>query len=102
MEITLNELSQLQIKGNIKSPEHFHKIKDITQELLSRGEKMIHLLIEDSFSITSAVIHHLSHLIRHETVAVRIEARDPRLFQTLKSLDLIEHFNVKMMSQVAA
>ena len=99
MEITLNELSQLHIKGNIKSPEHFHKIKEKTHELLQQGDKMIHILIEDSFSITSAVIHHLFHLIHHETVSVKIEANDPRLYRTLESLELIEHFNVKLAAR---
>lgn len=102
MEITMNELSQLQIKGNIKSPEHFHRIKEKTYEILANGEKMIHLLIEDSFSITSSVIHHLSHLIHKETVHVTIEARDPRLYHTLESLELIEHFNVRLLQHKSA
>lgn len=99
MEISLNELSQLSIKGNIKSPEHFYSIKDTSYELISRGEKMIHLLIEDSFAITSSVIHFFTHLIRHEAVTVRIETRDPRLYRTLENLELIELFNVKMMNR---
>lgn len=99
MQISRNELSQLHIKGNIKSPEHFHRIKESTHELLEQGEKLIHLLIEDSFSITSSVIQHLTHLIHHETVSVRIEANDPRLYRTLENLELIEHFNVKLMQK---
>lgn len=99
MEITLNALSQLHIKGNIKSPEHFYTIQETTKELLSKGENMVHLLIEDSFSITSSVIHYFSQLIRHEAVTVRIDASDPRLYRTLENLELIGAFNVTLMQK---
>ncbi len=96
MRIHKNDASQLEIHGNIKSPEHVETLRSHIDELLHAKLPTVHLMIHDSFSITSSVIHFFSELVHAGDVVLHIQARDPRLYRTLENLGLVESFNVRL------
>lgn len=96
MQIKINGSSELIITGNIKSIEDSQAIKSAIGTLLQQGAKGIRLKIEDSFSMTSTVIGHLMKLVNLDKIAVSLAVEDPRLYELLDELNLVQDFNVRL------
>lgn len=79
------------IKGNIKSVSDFQAIKSTIDGV--EGDN-IHLIINDSFSITSSVIGYLNKLIHKDGITIHMSVNDARLYDLLNDLNLISLFNV--------
>ena len=96
MEIEQSRSNELTIIGNIKSIEDGIMIKREIEALQQGGAKSILLRIKDSFSMTSTVIGHLMKLVRLDKIAIVMVVGDPRLYQLLDELSLVQPFNVSL------
>ncbi|ADU65808.1 hypothetical protein LGV61_05575 [Desulfurispirillum indicum] len=102
MDIQKKDSSTLVITGNIKSIRHSQMIRESVEQCLRGGVKSIHLIIEDSFSMTSTVIGFLMKIINEEGVKVSMTISDHRLWQLLNDFQLIEMFRVQEKSSSAS
>lgn len=96
MQIEVSGSHELTIRGNIKSIDDSNRIKD-TLGTLRKGEAGILIKIPDSFSMTSTVIGFLMKLVHVDQVRVSLVVGDPRLFQLLEDLSLVQTFNVRCL-----
>jgi len=99
MHIEHSGNNEVVITGNIKSVEDSIQIKNIINDLVTKGSRRIHLNIKDSLSITSTAIGFLMKLVHHEKVHLSISVGDKRLFTLLEELSLLQQFNVRLAGQ---
>lgn len=97
MEIKVHG-SQVEIKGNIKTPENYMAIKEHVQRIVDKGTNDIQFIIEDSLSMTSSVIGYLMKLVNVDKVQINMQIRDKRLIELMEELDLVRLFGVKKIT----
>ncbi|MDD2898421.1 MAG: hypothetical protein PHI31_06880 [Desulfuromonadaceae bacterium] len=95
MQIETRGSNELVITGNIKSVEDSQDIKKAMQLLQQNGARNMLLKIQDSFSMTSTVIGFLMKLVNVDKIPVSLVVGDPRLYQLLEELNLVQAFNVR-------
>jgi hypothetical protein len=95
MQIESRGSNELIISGNIKSIEDSQEIKMAIADLQRSGAKNVLLRIQDSFSMTSTVIGYLMKLVNIDKTPVSLVVGDPRLYQLLDELSLIQTLNVR-------
>jgi len=99
MQIEHKSSNELTLIGNIKSIEDSSEIKNAINTLQKNGTKSIHLRIIDSFSMTSTVIGYLMKLVNLDKISVSLVVGDPRLYQLLEELSLVQSFNVRLIEK---
>lgn len=95
MQIEQRGNNELVITGNIKSIEDSQDIKKAIQALQEKGAKSVLLRVIDSFSMTSTVIGYLMKLVNIDKLTISLVIGDPRLYQLLEELSLLQAFNVR-------
>lgn len=95
MQIEQRGSNELVITGNIKSIEDSQDIKKAIQTLQEKGAKSVLLRVMDSFSMTSTVIGYLMKLVNIDKLTISLVIGDPRLYQLLEELSLLQAFNVR-------
>jgi hypothetical protein len=99
MEIETRAGGELVITGNIKSIQDSALIKQALSALCDQGAGALTIRVEDSFSMTSTVIGLLMKLVNVDQLRVSVLVGDPRLYQLLEELCLIEAFNVRCLEK---
>jgi hypothetical protein len=99
MQIVNNGGNELTISGNIKSIEDSAAIKDAVTALKEKGATSMHLMIQESFSMTSTVIGFLMKLVNIDKIRVTLVVGDARLYHLLDELSLQQVFNVRLIEK---
>lgn len=99
MHIEFTGTNELTFIGNIKSIEDSNDIKTAVNAITKGGVNSIQLKIQDSFSMTSTVIGFLMKLVNADKIRVGLIVGDPRLYQLLEELCLIQIFNVRSVER---
>ena len=99
MQIEHKSSNELTLIGNIKSIEDSSEIKNAINTLQKNGAKSILFRIKDSFSMTSTVIGYLMKLVNLDKISVSLVVGDPRLYQLLEELSLVQSFNVRLIEK---
>ncbi|MBB5021464.1 hypothetical protein [Desulfurispira natronophila] len=95
MEIHTRDSNTLVISGNIKSIRHSQLIRESVENILKKGSRSLHLIIEDSFSMTSTVIGFLMKVANEEGIKISMTVTDERLWQLLSDFQLLDMFHVQ-------
>ena len=85
---------RVEIDGVIKSVADSQSIKDAVNSCDEDGTKVV-IDIVNSFSITSSVIGYLLKKVQADKMKLEIIARDDRLKELFKTLNLVEILNVR-------
>jgi hypothetical protein len=96
MQIERTGTTELIITGNIKSIEDSIQIKEAINSIREAGGRNLQMRIVDSFSMTSTVIGNLIKLVHHDKVQLSITIGDPRLYDLLEELSLVQTFNARL------
>jgi hypothetical protein len=99
MQIEKSGANEFAISGNIKSIEDGTAIKDAINACKKEGATGVLLRVQDSFSMTSTVIGFLMKLVNIDTFRVSLVVGDPRLYQLLDELSLVQAFNVRLIEK---
>ncbi|WP_027389270.1 hypothetical protein [Chrysiogenes arsenatis] len=94
MELYKKNQSTIVITGHIKSIIDAQTIRKSIEDSITQGSRSIHLIIEDSFSMTSAVIGFLLKVV-NDGVQISITLSDHRLWKLLNDFQLINVLNVQ-------
>lgn len=94
MELYKKDQSTIVITGYIKSIVDAQTIRKAIEESVAQGTRSIHLIIEDSFSMTSAVIGYLLKVV-NDGIQISITLSDHRLWELLNDFQLVSILNVR-------
>ncbi|MBQ3033998.1 MAG: hypothetical protein IJD28_06430 [Deferribacterales bacterium] len=98
MDIEIKGTNEIVLSGNIKSLKDYQNIKQTVTDMIAGGVDNIIIKTPESFSITSSVIGFFMKVIFQDHVKITLYVSDPRLFNILEDLQLIETFNVIRVS----
>jgi hypothetical protein len=96
MDLKVTGPAEVTIGGDMKSMEDYQEIKNVIRGMIEKGNRGITLKMPDSITMTSSVIGYLLKLVRGDGIEVKVEVKE-ELYDTLKSLKLIEAFKVTLM-----
>ena len=91
--------NELTISGNIKSIEDSTQIKEAVDALKRGGASSLILKVQDSFSMTSTVIGFLMKQVNIDKMSITMIVGDPRLYQLLEELSLVQPFNIRLVER---
>lgn len=94
MEVYKKNPSTIVITGHIKSIIDAQTIRKSIEESIAQGSRSVHLVVEDSFSMTSAVIGFLLKVV-NDGIQISITLSDHRLWKLLNDFQLITVLNVQ-------
>lgn len=86
--------NKVTIEGNIKSIVDFQTIKSSVDALVA-GNKSIIIDIQNSLSLTSAVIGYFNKLILKDNINIQVNVGDKQLYELLSDLNLATIFNLR-------
>lgn len=96
MDLKVTGSAEVTIGGDMKSMEDYQEIKNVIRGMIDKGSRSITLKMRDSITMTSSVIGYLLKLVRGDGIEVKVEVKE-ELYDTLKSLKLIDAFKVSLM-----
>lgn len=86
--------NKIAIDGNIKTISDFQTIKNSVDALVVNNTSIV-INIQNSLSLTSAVIGYFNKLILKDKINLQINVGDKQLYELLNDLNLASLFNLK-------
>jgi hypothetical protein len=86
--------NRVTIDGNIKSIGDFQSIKNSIDSVVASNKSIV-IDIQNSLSLTSAVIGYFNKLILKDKISVQVNVGDKQLYELLDDLNLTSVFNLK-------
>ncbi|MCX8083676.1 MAG: hypothetical protein N3C60_02010 [Calditerrivibrio sp.] len=96
VKITVSSNNVISIKGDVSTIEDYARIRDSINELIGNGAIDIVVDFEDSKTIMSSLLGFFMKLINHDKVKVRIRVGSNELYKSLKTMHLIDLFDIRM------
>lgn len=93
MDIVRNG-NKIEITGSVVRFEDYDMLKAATKEAVREKHNEIVLFFKDALSLNSASVGFLIKLIRVDGVKVSVKAGNPKLYELLDNLVLVDILNV--------
>jgi len=87
--------TRLVISGEVKTLDNYTEIRNLIQDFIASGEKVLVVEVIDSMMITSAIIGYFTKIIHLDGIRMTMIVHNQRLYELLQDLNLIKMFNVK-------